>query len=57
MHVTYNEVKAICVMANGGTGSNAPIYSVGRLAEVARWELKYNNRWEEQLAPYLQGVC
>lgn len=54
MHTVTNEVKAICGMVKGGSRA---MYSVGRLAEVARWEITCNGRWQDVLGPYLAGLC
>lgn len=55
MHNGSDEVKSICVMAQGGTGKGGGIYSVARLPEVAEWEIKINHRFVDVLSPYLNG--
>lgn len=52
MHTIGGELSGLATMAIGGT---AAMYSVARLPEVARWEIAVNNRWHDELGPYLDG--
>ena len=53
MHCVYNELKAICDMICGGTGS-PPAYDPKRLWQVADYEVHVNGRFHE-LQSYVSG--
>ena len=46
MHTTTGEVKGVCQMVYGGTGS-IPVYDISRLSQVATYEVHVNNRFPE----------
>lgn len=53
MHTGGGEATALTVMVMGGTAS---MYSVQRLPEVAKWEIRFNKRWQRELGPYERGM-